>query len=1034
MSTRKIRAAVDDLLPALELMEPRLLLSGEYPTMAALPDQIMVARNPAEALASLDSLQNDPNPVVDEPVLRLACAIAETKAADALADASAIALARFREVSPQGDVMVNIRFWADQTEMRNTLTGLGFRVAIFRQSTYPATQGAALGWASYADLDSIARVPGVLEISLPIYSSTRAGSITTDGGEILGAYDLQTQGHLDGTGVTIGVISNGAENWRTVHNPPYGELPEITDLDEDGHAGDEGTAMMEVIHDLAPGAELYFAPAPMGALQMAGAIDDLVAAGCTIIVDDIGLYDEPMFEDGDVALAAMHAITYHNVTFISAAGNDALAHYQAQFYGNNTHYHRFNADPQVSHGDAYILPFQVDNCGNEGAAEIQGFLQWSDQWGYSANDYNLELYHWDVDHWAGLAAGSNTQDGEGHQPLENVFSYVSQGELYGWKVKKLDLDDYDREIELYTRISPEWLSNTGIPATVAFDSSVNNPYDSIFGHAAAEGVIAVGAIDALDSGNDTMEGFSSRGSATFAYDFEEDQEFEYRNPELIAGIDGVATRAGLLDTHWPVPHIPDIDGLFYGTSAAAAHIAGIAALWKQSDPASTPDDIMDMLTSTAVDLETYGEGYDNTSGYGRADALAPFTATSSASGAPDLTAGYDTGVSNSDNYTSLDNSAPEKRLVFNVAGTALNARVFLYAGGVEFGSAVAGGTSVNVTTNGSMQLAAGQHTITAKQAAPWELLSVASTGLTITIQDDMSATPGTPVLTTGSDTGIYDDDRITKLDSHDSSTRLTFTVSGTVSGATVRLYLGQTEIGYAVATGTTTDVTTNGTADLSDGEHTITAKQTEPVKFESPASSGLTITVDTTAPTVEAFARFYQEGDWDLYPTTLDTIVITFSADLYNAPVVGDLTLYNLSTSQAVSPDPGPDFSYDGQTNTATWDFDGLNLTTNAGWYLVTISGTTLTDIAGNAMGNNYTYGAAYPQDDMLIPLLGDATLNGTVDGFDFTALSLHWLESGKTWVDGDFVNQSGQVPGDGFVDGFDFSALSLNFLESLSR
>jgi hypothetical protein len=874
-------------------------------------------------------------------------------------------------------------------------------------------------------------VPGVLEVSLPIHASTRAGTITTDGGEILGAYDLQTQGHLDGTGVKVGVISNGAENWSTVWYT-YGELPEITDLDEDGHAGDEGTAMMEVIHDLAPGAELYFAPAPRGAIEMPGAIDDLVAAGCNIIVDDVGCYDEPMFEDGDVALAAMDAITNHGVTFISAAGNDALAHYQATFDGNNTAYHRFNADAQLSHGDAYILPFQIGNCGSESGADVQGFLQWSDQWGYSANDYDLQLYHWDVDHWAGpVASGDNTQNGN-DLPLENVITFLSEGELYGWKVKKLDAGDYDREIELYTRIDPVWLSNYGILATVAFDSSVNHPYDSIFGHAAAEGVIAVGAVSALDSGNDTMESFSSRGPARFAEDFAEDQDFAYRYPELIAGIDGVETRAGLLNTSWPVPHIPDIDGLFYGTSAAAAHIAGIAALWKQSDPASTPDDIKDMLTSTAVDLETYGEGYDNTSGYGRADALAPFITTSSASAAPDLTAGYDTGVSNTDNYTSCDNSAPEKTLVFNVAGTTLNSRVFLYADGTEIGSAVAAGASVDVTTNGTMQLAAGQHTITAKQAAPWEFLSVASTGLTIRIQDDVSATPGTPVLTAGSDTGVYDDDRLTKLD-NGSGKELTFTVSGTISGATVTLYDGTTVIGYAIATGTTTDVTTNGTAHLSDGEHTITAKQTEPVKFESPASSGLTITVDSTAPTVVGFGRFYQEGDWDLHPTTLDTIVVTFSADLYNAPVVGSLTLYNLSTSQAVSPDPGPDFSYDGQTKAATWDFGELDLTTNAGWYLVTISGATWTDIAGNAMGNNYTYGADYPQEDMLIPLLGDATLNGTVDGFDFTALSLHWQDYGS-WVDGDFVGQDGLVPGDGFVDGFDFSALSLNWLVSLSR
>ena len=78
-------------------------------------------------------------------------------------------------------------------------------------------------------------------------------------------------------------------------------------------------------------------------------------------------------------------------------------------------------------------------------------------------------------------------------------------------------------------------------------------------------------------------------------------------------------------------------------------------------------------------------------------------------------------------------------------------------------------------------------------------------------------------------------------------------------------------------------------------------------------------------------------------------------------------------------------------------------------------------------MEDDYVYGAASPQNDMLIPLLGDANLDGSVDGFGNDILLLNWLQSYKTWVDGDFNR-------DEFIDGFDNDALLLNWLGSLSR
>ena len=112
-----------------------------------------------------------------------------------------------------------------------------------------------------------------------------------------------------------------------------------------------------------------------------------------------------------------------------------------------------------------------------------------------------------------------------------------------------------------------------------------------------------------------------------------------------------------------------------------------------------------------------------------------------------------------------------------------------------------------------------------------------------------TATPATPDLVAASDRGQSDDDDVTNLDNSTPGNVLQFSVGGTIAGATVTIYAGDTEIGNAVAAGTTTVVATNGSDDLLDGSHSITARQTEPGKTESPDSAALSVTVDTQAPT-----------------------------------------------------------------------------------------------------------------------------------------------------------------------------------------
>ena len=66
---------------------------------------------------------------------------------------------------------------------------------------------------------------------------------------------------------------------------------------------DEGRAMLQIVHDVAPGATLVFHTGVGGQPGLAAAILALADAGADVIVDDLYGSFEPMFQDGIVAQA-----------------------------------------------------------------------------------------------------------------------------------------------------------------------------------------------------------------------------------------------------------------------------------------------------------------------------------------------------------------------------------------------------------------------------------------------------------------------------------------------------------------------------------------------------------------------------------------------------------------------------------------------------------------------------------------------------------------------------------------------------------
>ena len=207
-------------------------------------------------------------------------------------------------------------------------------------------------------------------------------------------------------GVKIGVLSDSANYYEDSRS--QGELPEITILPGAfGFGTGEGTAMMEIIHDLAPDSELYFATAFGGVASFAENIRRLYDAGCRIIVDDVIYFNESPFQDGPIA-QAVNDVSAGGALYFSSAGNE----------GNLTH--NTSGTWEGDFNDAGPATFgRGGRIHSFGGADYNtvlsggGFrrldLFWADPLGQSTNDY--DLYVLDADGNV-VRSSTNIQDGQ----------------------------------------------------------------------------------------------------------------------------------------------------------------------------------------------------------------------------------------------------------------------------------------------------------------------------------------------------------------------------------------------------------------------------------------------------------------------------------------------------------------------------------------------------------------------------------------------------------------------------------------------
>ena len=217
------------------------------------------------------------------------------------------------EFDERGNVLVDIQGTVTPA-LEFEIASLGGTV----ESSFPA-YGAIRAWIPLLATETLAARPDVTFIKPAAQGTTNSRPINTKALVSHGVNVVLNRG-VTGGGVKVGVLSDGVKSLPTLQ--AAGNLPPVAVLG--GQAGpptgDEGTAMLEIVYDLAPGAQLLFATATNSEASFATNILNLAAAGAKIIVDDWTYYDEGAFQDGIIA-QAVNTVTANGVLYLSSAGN-----------------------------------------------------------------------------------------------------------------------------------------------------------------------------------------------------------------------------------------------------------------------------------------------------------------------------------------------------------------------------------------------------------------------------------------------------------------------------------------------------------------------------------------------------------------------------------------------------------------------------------------------------------------------------------------------------------------------------------------
>ncbi len=371
---------------------------------------------------------------------------------------------------------------------------------------------------------------------------------------------------LTGQGVKVAIVDLGFDGYEALLGS---ELPATVtaksfriDNDITGHGENHGTRVAQIVHDMAPGAQLYLVNI-QDSDDLAAAVDWLIdIAQVDVINHSVGWFNTGPGDGtgpiGDIVTMAKTS----GILWVNSAGNSAQRHWSGVFTdinGNGAHNYNGTDDEGNTisglQGDLVIVTLRWDDWPAPGQGSTQDYDL------YLVRSSNGDL----------VALSQNYQDDTpGQKPTESLYAFLPEAGNYFIVIENAGATR-DVNFDLFS-------FNDNLEYQVP-EGSIAMPADSL-------NVLAVGA---TRWDTNALEPFSSQGP----------NEVGDIRPD-IAGPDCTSD---------------SFSGAFCGTSGSAPHVAGAAALVLQDNPNLTPSELQGYLEFNAVDMGIPDK--DNQFGAGR---------------------------------------------------------------------------------------------------------------------------------------------------------------------------------------------------------------------------------------------------------------------------------------------------------------------------------------------------------------------------------------------------------------------------------
>ena len=572
-------------------------------------------------------------------------------------------------------VEVDVRATADtaQSTLNATLAVAGMTVTANDPSLHIAEGYLPLTLANFEAVTTNRAIVSVDAAYKPIPDAATvnppvSGAAPNESDQTLYADVARQIYHVTGAGVKVGALSDSVDQYPTAgvglaptgpnSSVASGDLPPNVQVLQDGPAGseDEGRAMLEQIHDIAPGASLAFNTASGGEVAFAQGIQNLAAAGSNVIVDDIKYLDEPYYQDGIVG-RAVDGVVAQGVTYFSSSGNRGPSGYESQFRPVTANI------PGITTGMNTFMNFNPN-----GGAPVTGMpitvtapsagiaFQYDDPY-YSTVAHDLRIYL--LDSAGNVVAADTTNHLQTNMPFSILTAPITAANPTG----QIQPGNYQVAIQLFAN------ATTTVPVVstvghVFFFSITNNNtitinqglfgnaggtfYPTTFGHADSASAIGVGALGFWDGGpfgnQNVNEPYSSSGPVVHVY---APDGTRLAAPQLLLKPDVTGPDANntsffvpgqFINTatanpglgppsavNYSDPNFPN----FTGTSSAAPNLAAVAALMKQLNPLSTPAQVKAAMIGSGTPLNGAAQGaFDAQGGFGLVNAVSALNSIS----------------------------------------------------------------------------------------------------------------------------------------------------------------------------------------------------------------------------------------------------------------------------------------------------------------------------------------------------------------------------------------------------------------------